>query len=455
MEASLLKMILCSALFLLFYKVVLEREKTLKFNRFYLLFSLVLSTAIPFISVELPAKDAASSGAFETYGNPMQNMTVIADENTLDYSNLLIGLYSVVVVFLVLKMGYSLYQIFKLKGNATKVEGIEIIKLKGKTQPFAFWNKIYIGEIYFETNFDVRIIKHEEAHIRQKHTIDLLFVEVFKIIFWFNPVVYLFKKLIIDNHEYLADEAVLADDVNLKEYQKLILNETINANLLKFSHSFNFNTTKKRFKMMTTKKSKFQGAKKVLLIPVVIGAFALFVDKTYARNPTESINDSNVVVFNKGLKEASQDDKEYLSTIKLNKVGDTIPKTKKQTATKVKSEKGANDSRVPPPPPPPPAEVFEQAEFPGGYTLLRKAVAETFDTSKISHTKGNFNAEAYISVNKQGKVTQVLVDGKDEDFNSTLKSTVEKVVDVQWKPALADGKEVNTVFRLPVAINFQ
>jgi beta-lactamase regulating signal transducer with metallopeptidase domain len=147
--------------------------------------------------------------------------------------------------------------------------------MKENIPPFSFWNTIYLGEDYIKNNMiDPRIFLHEAGHIKQKHSLDLIFLDIMKIFTWFNPALFLYKKAILTNHEFLADEAVLNNRYNIKEYQNLILNEIVNNQNLPLTHSFNFNNTKKRFIMMTAKKSKFIVVKKAAGIMAMIAAVA-------------------------------------------------------------------------------------------------------------------------------------------------------------------------------------
>ncbi|UKB79840.1 M56 family metallopeptidase [Chryseobacterium sp. MEBOG07] len=135
---------------------------------------------------------------------------------------------------------------------------------------------------------DPRIFLHEKTHIEQKHSIDVLFLNILKIFTWFNPVLFLYKKAVITNHEFLADEAVMKSNYNIKEYQSLILEEILSHQNPPLTHSFNFNNTKKRFIMMKTKKTKFSLLRKATGITVLIAAVALFSERTYAGNPANA-----------------------------------------------------------------------------------------------------------------------------------------------------------------------
>ena len=97
---------------------------------------------------------------------------------------------------------------------------------------------------------------HEQAHASQKHTADILFIEVLKVVFWFNPLFYLYKKEIKLNHEFLADRAVLKKGLDASVYKELLLSFSSNQNNLSLVNAINYSSIKKRFTVMKKQTSK-------------------------------------------------------------------------------------------------------------------------------------------------------------------------------------------------------
>jgi beta-lactamase regulating signal transducer with metallopeptidase domain len=90
-------------------------------------------------------------------------------------------------------------------------------------------NTIYISKDYFKDgNIENSIFLHEEIHVKQKHTADVLFTEILKILLWFNPFIYFYKRAMVTNHEFIADEQVIYNNKNIKSYQELILKKFLN-----------------------------------------------------------------------------------------------------------------------------------------------------------------------------------------------------------------------------------
>lgn len=300
MEAILLKMILCSGALLGLYYLFLAKERTFIFNRFYLLSALLFSLCIPFATIEtkqIPHGNQETVFIEET-GQPILETQIIDQKESFDFTNFLVIAYFIITGILVLKMMYSVLKIKRLKGRNLMYQNRKIVLLEKDLAPFSFWNTIYLSENYFkDSKIDDTIFLHEEIHIKQKHSADILFVEIIKAVFWFNPFVYFYKKAMVNNHEFIADESVISQNKNVKKYREMILQEILKQQNLPLIHQFNFNNTKKRFTMMTSKNSKFAKAKKYLAIPAFAVLAIVFAEKTYAKENAEkfSINKDNTI----------------------------------------------------------------------------------------------------------------------------------------------------------------
>lgn len=470
----ILKIVLCSSLLITLYYLFLEKEKMYRFNRLFLIFSLIFSYVVPFISIttELQEPKTNSKLIFE---ETAQQITVLSpQQESFNWMNLVWMIYGAITLFFLIKAIISIVRIKKLKGKKVNYLNYNTVITEKSISPFSFWNTIYIGKNYLKNNeIDSRIFLHEKSHLDQKHSLDLLFIEVFKIFTWFNPAIYFYKKAMITNHEFLADESVLQTNSDIKGYQKLILQEVISSQNYNLSNTFNFNNTKKRFIMMNTKKSNLTGIKKAVSIPVLVIAFGLFVQKTYASNPALSLNDSEKSV--NALKESILPLK--IQTNDNQVISDTIPKKNKKAATKpetknknkqksppsppppveVKKMNTKNDSNVPPPPPPSVSRTagLTPAEYPGGANQLRSKVASNFDSS-IFTEKGMLKSEALISIDKNGKVTDIKTTGSSEKFNTETYRVLKQATDnVVWAPAQKDGEPVAYQYKLPLTMSFK
>lgn len=309
METIILKIILCSGIVLGLYYLFLAKEKTFTFNRFYLLLGLAFSYTIPFLTIETKEIVKEKPALITEQEVPMQVLQnpILTQEETFDYIQFLLIIYFVISGLMILKMLHSVVKIKTLKGRKIIYQSRNVILLEKNISPFTFLNTIYLSEKSFKDNkIDGRIFLHEEVHIRQKHSFDVLFIETVKAFSWFNPFIYLYKNMMITNHEFLADEEVIKQKEDIKNYQELILNEVLKQQNLLLTHQFNFNNTKKRFIMMTKRNSKFAEAKKYLAIPLFAVLAISFAERVYA-------NDNNAFSKDLSLAQPSKVSKTYSS----------------------------------------------------------------------------------------------------------------------------------------------
>lgn len=326
MEMIILKIILCSGIVLGLYYLFLAKEKTFTFNRFYLLLGLVFSYSIPFVTIETPQIENKNPNIIFEQEIPQQVLQIpdASQTEAFDYIQLLWIAYFFVSGLLVLRILYSIIKIKWLKGRKIIYQNRTVVLLEKEIAPFSFLNTIYVSASYYrDEKIDERIFLHEEIHIKQKHSVDVLFIEVLKAFSWFNPFIYFYKNAMITNHEFLADDEVIIKNENIKNYQELILNEVLKQHNLSLTHQFNFNNTKKRFIMMTKKNSKFAEAKKYLAIPVFILLAGFFTEKVYANDKGSFDNYSSLNQSSKVTKSYSIDAiKEFLEI--TDKYGDII-----------------------------------------------------------------------------------------------------------------------------------
>ncbi len=285
MVAFFIKFILCSGFLYSFYKLFLERESMYKINRFYLLFSLIFSLIAPLYKIDLPITATETNISPELLAFLMQNPKLLQQEKGINFGDILNVIYILVGVIFLVRFIYNLYELmFKIK-TEEKIEDQEITYILDldSNQPYSFWKYIFIPKKQLKS-LHQNLIDHEKAHCIQKHSLDILLIEIFQILFWFNPFIYFYKKSIKLNHEFLADEYVLKRNSDLKTYQHQILDCIATQNPSMMASNFNFILTKKRLLMMTKNTSK----RKVKILsfaslPFILSAFVLFSQKSFAQ----------------------------------------------------------------------------------------------------------------------------------------------------------------------------
>ena len=245
------------------YKLWLENEKMFRFNRAYLLLSLVFSFVIPLqlISVKPLLGNALSVIQLDGIVIRTSNAVLTKDNSGQIIASVLNIIYLVVALLLMVRFIMNLYSFYKkTKSNSRQfLNDTNIVLIEEPVLPHSFWKFVFINKEELETGkIPLELIAHEKAHLQQKHTLDILFIEVLQIVFWFNPLIILFKKSIKLNHEFLADESVNEQFESVTEYQKLLLNFVSHKNTVSLASNLNYLITKKRLIMMTKKESRFK-----------------------------------------------------------------------------------------------------------------------------------------------------------------------------------------------------
>lgn len=245
-------------LLLAFYKILLSNEKCVAYNRFYLLLTVVASVVIPFLNLPYFLVGKPTTETLE----PFYELPIIVSQITTFPDKVSSGFETMIqyigIIYLT-GVAYFLY-IFSLKivslitlirHSKERHIGLKfkIILTQGKHPSFSFGNYIFLNQIG-KTPQDIEaIIAHELAHIKQKHTIDVFLIEVYKIIFWFNPLSHYLDKAIRLNHEYLADLSVVREK-GKHMYVKTLLNNIYQNTIMGVVHYFGLHSTERRVKMI-------------------------------------------------------------------------------------------------------------------------------------------------------------------------------------------------------------
>ncbi|TXD47996.1 M56 family metallopeptidase [Polaribacter sp. IC073] len=284
----------CLALLLLFYHLVLEKEKMHNFNRFYLLGSVLFSFSAQITTFTTYVKqEVIATTAIIMKPNHIDNSVLIIEENTIDFSQILIGIYCLISALFLLRFSYNLFKIIKkIRINKkVKQDHATLILVTDKILPHTFWNYIFINKAAYEDGeIEEELFTHELTHVTQKHTFDVLIIELLQAVFWINPLFIFLKKAVQLNHEFLADENVINQHKNTFQYQYLLLNKAAWNNEYYLASNLNYSLTKKRLKMMTTQSSRsIILLKKLAVIPLLTGFVFLFAERVEAQEKDEII----------------------------------------------------------------------------------------------------------------------------------------------------------------------
>ena len=196
-------------------------------------------------------------------------------------------IYTMVACLFLLRFFWQLVSIVRLRNKCrtTDINGTKVYLLESDEGPFSFFNWIFINPTKHNRQETDEIMTHELAHCRQLHSVDVLFTELFAIVFWANPFVWLLKREVRLNLEYLADNNVLAGGTDSKKYQYHLLGLAYRKNVATISNNFNVLPLKKRIKMMNKKRTKrIAKVKYALYIPLAAALLVVSNIETVARD---------------------------------------------------------------------------------------------------------------------------------------------------------------------------
>jgi beta-lactamase regulating signal transducer with metallopeptidase domain len=404
-------------IFLAVYKLWLENEKMFRFNRFYLLGSLVFSLMIP-LQLFL----------FEPFlGSKLQ--TIELDEIIIGSSNVfsnqislykvttyvLISVYVLVTLLLSIRFGLNINSFYrKLKKNKKQfINGEKVILIDEPILPHSFWNAIFINANDYESDtIPPELIVHEKAHLKQKHTLDILFIEVLQIVFWFNPLLFFYKKAIKLNHEFLADEAVNNHFDSVTYYQNLLLNIASNKANLTLASNINYLITKKRFLMMTKKESPVRIILKVFSIGII---FSLLLFVFSCKDNSQESN----------TKKQSKTEKSSVGVADKSTLADQDDTVKSL------------------------ANLEKKPEFPGGIEKFYQFVGTNYQAPEEEGLKGKIYTT--FIVEKDGSLSDFKV-LRDIGYGTGKEAIRVLKLCPKWKPGTIDNKPVRTLYSLPITI---
>ena len=284
----ILKSSVCLVLFYLFFRLLLSKETFHRFNRMALLGVLFFSLLIPCIEVttrhQVEVQQAVLSieqlllmAELET---TPANVGAVQETSAISWVQIVLLVYWAGILFLACRNIYSLICLFRLvhSGKHEKLEkGVTLVVHNQEIAPFSWMKYIVISRKDLEEN-GREILIHEMAHIHHRHSVDLLVADICIFFQWFNPGAWLLKQELQNIHEYEADETVINEGVNAKEYQLLLIKKAVGTRLYSMANSFNHSKLKKRITMMLKEKSNPWARLKYLyvlpLAAIAVTAFA-------------------------------------------------------------------------------------------------------------------------------------------------------------------------------------
>lgn len=287
MEYILKSALTLSLLYSLFF-FFLRKETFHRFNRWCLLFTLAASLLLPLAHVTLTHTSAVNEAviASTSYITTLPAIVVTADAEAplFTWSNVLAGIYWIGLCIMLLYLALQIIQTYQIMQGGlrhTDQYGNTVILKEDVKSPFSIFHFIIMSVDDYE-NQRRNILTHEQEHIRMRHSYDLLLLEVVKVLQWFNPFVWFLEIDLKAIHEYQADEAVINQGIDAKQYQQLLVVKAVGNRLQPFANNLRRGSLKKRITMMYQKKSnRWMLLKALFIIPAT--CFAIYAFATPER----------------------------------------------------------------------------------------------------------------------------------------------------------------------------
>ena len=437
----ILKSSVCLVLFYLFFRLLLSKETFHRFNRMALLGVLFFSLLIPCIEVTTRHQVEVQQAMLsieqlllmaESEPTPVE-VGAVQETSAISWVQIVLLVYLAGILFLACRNIYSLICLFRLihSGKHEKLEkGVTLVVHNQEIAPFSWMKYIVISRKDLEEN-GREILIHEMAHIHHRHSVDLLVADICIFFQWFNPGAWLLKQELQNIHEYEADETVINEGVNAKEYQLLLIKKAVGTRLYSMANSFNHSKLKKRITMMLKEKSNpWARLKYLYVLPLAAIAVTAFARPEISEKMEEisavKVNDLAEIVQEKVLQD----------TVKVSK-------DEKRDDLVVSGVKSKEEEEIVI------FEVVEQMpEYPGGMSALQKYLSEKIAGSPIKGKAGG-RVMVGFTVAETGKIKDVRVLQSDE---ASLNQEAERIVSEMpdWIPGKQRGRPVPVKYTVPI-----
>lgn len=438
-------------IFYAFYRLFFYKDTFFHWRRTALVSFLGLSILYPLLNIEewIKGQDAmvALTNVYATVVMPEIQVQATSVSNWETHlTSFLTYLYISGIIVLTGRFLVQLSCIILLQRRCKKTEinGIKVHLLQKETGPFSFFNWIFIYP-ESETEDDLKeILTHELTHAQQLHSLDVIFSELVCIVCWINPFIWLMKREIRNNLEYMADHQVVQSGYDAQKYQYHLLGLTHKKAAAKLSNTFNVLPLKNRIKMMNQKRTKRIGRTKyILFLPLAALLMLVSNIETVARTTKEIAKD---YLQPKVLNIPQSADINQLSDQVMP--SDNVVPTPPQDKKKVPQNAKKNNTE----------EVFNMVEqmpvYPGGMKELISFLAKNIKYPADALAK-NTEGKAIVQfvVKKDGTVADVKI-----ARNAPLVSMDNEAIRVvklmpKWTPGKQKGEAVTVKYTLP--INFK
>lgn len=281
----ILQSAVCLAILFLFYSILLSRETFYRYNRVALLCLIPLSFVLPLCHLPLFTESESAAPVPVVILDNLSAFSYVTDDVEATAAPVPVALVAAIVlywagvVFFVARYIVTIVRLLRLMSSGRRVtddEGRQIIVLPRSIAPFSWFGRIVLSEEDYAAH-SREILLHESAHIRKRHSLDLLVADLCTWLQWFNPAAWLLKRELQTVHEYEADAEVIDQGIDARQYQLLLIKRSVGSKFYCVTNHFNHNKLNKRITMMLKKKSNRKATWKYLyVIPVALCTVTVF-----------------------------------------------------------------------------------------------------------------------------------------------------------------------------------
>lgn len=323
----ILQSAVCLAILFLFYSILLSRETFYRYNRVALLCLIPLSFVLPLCHLPLFTESESAAPVPVVILDNLSAFSYVTDDVEATAAPVPVALVTAIVlywagvVFFVARYIVTIVRLLQLMSSGRRVtddEGRQIIVLPRSIAPFSWFGRIVLSEEDYAAH-SREILLHESAHIRKRHSLDLLVADLCTWLQWFNPAAWLLKRELQTVHEYEADAEVIDQGIDARQYQLLLIKRSVGSKFYCVTNHFNHNKLNKRITMMLKKKSNRKATWKYLyVIPVALCTVTVFARPEVSERLDEIASTDLLAMLDKDDSQSATDQSQMVITAASN-----------------------------------------------------------------------------------------------------------------------------------------
>lgn len=474
---TMVNYLLQSALVLLvlfvFYRLVLHNQPGLLYNRIYLLLAPLVALIIPLLELPfsfqtvLPTANVIPAIQLQEVQVTAFGPTPAAETPLFSINQLLLLLYSMVGLFLIIRLGIQVVRIRMMASAASPLPAPDsaatVLKTENQAPSFVFLHYVFLGDMqHLSPQEQQQILSHELAHVRLRHTYDVLYYEILTALLWFNPLVWLMKEELRNVHEFQADAEVLAN-CQPQEYSSLLAKEALFMAGIPVGSYFQKPQVFRRLRMLQLHGQPASKTRLFLALPIILLLLLAFSANKVSADITPSVEEpasltellitaparkAGIPVGNQKQAGIAQDATETIAKLAATETASTVKKEDfknvKPAVTIPPSEEEFSGEK-------PYTYVEQMPEFKGGEGEMMKFMGRNIRYSKDAQEAGTEGLVVLtFVVDKEGGLQDIaIVKSLHESLDKEAIRVVEKMQG-QWSPGRQNGVAVPVRYTLPV-----